>query len=211
MSSALAAAPGSANRPGISPGRDAGEAPERRCIVTGEVLPKAALIRFVVDPQGLIVPDLANRLPGRGLWLTARRGIVEKAVAKRVFARAARQPVSVEDALADRLEALLAARCCELIGLARRAGQAVAGFVKVRSLIAAGEAAVLIEASDGGADSRGKLQALAPGLAIADGLRCSELSAAFGREHVVHAALRRHRLAAAFLAEAARLEGFRAA
>jgi uncharacterized protein len=181
----------------------------RRCFVTGEVRPKAELVRFVVDPAGRIVPDVAARLPGRGLWLTARRDIVERAVAKRLFARAARATVVVEDGLADRIEALLAARCSDLLGLARRAGQAVAGYVKVRELVAGGGAAVLVEAADGGVDARSKLVAVAPGLMLVDRLSCAELSAALGREHVVHAALAPGRLAAAFVAETTRLAGFR--
>jgi len=183
----------------------------RRCIVTGEVRPKEALVRFVVDPDGRIVPDVAGRLPGRGLWLTARRDIVATAVTKRLFARAARASVAVDDGLADWIERLLAERCGEALGLARRAGQAVTGFVKVRALAAGNGAAVLVEAADGGADSRGKLEALAPGIPVVDLLTCAELSAALGREHVVHAALAPGRLAAAFAAEAARLGGFRVA
>jgi hypothetical protein len=186
------------------------EAVARRCIVTGEVRPKTELIRFVVDPEGRIVPDVTARLPGRGLWLAARRDIVAKAVAKRLFARAARASVAVDEGLADRIEALLAAQCCSLLGLARGAGQALTGFVKVRALVAAGEAAVLVEAADGGVDARGKLEALGPGLPVVDRLSCAELSAALGREHVVHAALVPGRLAQSFLAAAARLGGFRA-
>jgi uncharacterized protein len=183
----------------------------RRCIVTGEVRPKAELIRFVVGPEGKVVPDIAGRLPGRGLWLTARRDIIETAVAKRLFARAARAQDGVDEGLANLVEQLLAQRCCAGLGLARRAGQAVAGFVKVRTLVAAGGAAVLVEAADGGGDSRAKLATLAPHLPIVDRLTCAELSAAFGREHVVHAVLAPGRLARSFVAEAARLGGFRAA
>ena len=183
----------------------------RRCIVTGEIRPKAELVRCVAGPDGAIVPDVAGRLPGRGLWLTARRDIVTTAVTKRIFARAARSQVIVDEGLADRIEQLLAARCCAIFGLARRAGQAVAGFVKVRTLVASGGAAVLVEAADGGSDSRAKLAALAPGLPVIDRLSCAELSAAFGREHVVHAALLPGRLAASLVAEAARLGGFRTA
>ena len=195
-------------------GRRNGEAGavDRRCIVTGTVGPKSAMIRFVVDPAGQIVPDITGRLPGRGLWLTARRDIVARAVAKRLFTRAARTQVTVDEGLANRIEALLAAQCCGLLGLARRAGQAVTGFAKVRALVAAGGAAVLVEASDGGADSRGKLEALSGGaVPVVDRLSAAELSAAFGREHVVHAALAPGRLAQAFVAEAKRLGGFRVA
>ena len=88
--------------------------PQRRCIATGEVHDRARLLRFVVGPDGTVVPDIDERLPGRGLWLTPRRDIVDRAVAKRLFARAARRQVSVPPDLADRLETLLARRCCRL-------------------------------------------------------------------------------------------------
>ena len=175
------------------------------------VRPKAELIRFVLAPDGKLVPDLAGRLPGRGLWLSARRDIVAAAVTKRLFARAARQAVLVDDDLADRLEALLAGRCRDDIGLARRAGQAVAGFTKVEAALASGWAAVLVAAADGAADGRGKLRALAPDVPRVEALTGAELGTAFGREHVVHAALAPGRLAEALCADAARLAGFRVA
>jgi predicted RNA-binding protein YlxR (DUF448 family) len=185
------------------------DGPLRRCIATGDVRPKEELLRFVVAPDGGVVPVVAGRLPGRGLWLTARRDIVTAAASKRLFARAARRPVVVEDGLADRVEALLAQRCRDHIGLARRAGQAVMGFTKVHAALAAGKVAVLAAAADGAADGRGKLRALAPGLPLVDRLTSAELAAAFGREHVVHAALAPGRLARAFLVDAGRLAGFR--
>jgi predicted RNA-binding protein YlxR (DUF448 family)/ribosomal protein L30E len=169
------------------------------------------LLRFVVAPDDSIVPDMAGRLPGRGLWLTARRDIVGAAVTKRLFARAARRPVIVDDGLADRVEILLAKRCLDRIGLARRAGRVVMGFAKVQAALEAGKVAVLVAATDGAADGRDKLKALAPGLPLAECLTSAELGAAFGREHVVHAALFPGRLAEAFLADTARLGGFRAA
>lgn len=103
----------------------------------------------------------------------------------------------------------MAKRCLDHIGLARRAGQAVMGFAKVQAALAAGKAAVLVAAADGAAEGRGKLTALAPGLPLAERLTSAELGAAFGREHVVHAALAPGRLAEAFLADMARLGGFR--
>jgi uncharacterized protein len=175
------------------------------------VRPKAELLRFVVGPEGRIVPDIAGKLPGRGLWLTARRDIVAAAVTKRLFARAARQPVIVDDDLAERVEALLAERCRDQIGLARRAGQAVMGFAKVEAALAQGKAAVLLAAADGAADGRTKLRSLAPGLPLVEQLSGAELGAAFGREHAVHAALAPGRIAQALIADAARLAGFRGA
>jgi predicted RNA-binding protein YlxR (DUF448 family) len=174
--------------------------PERRCIVTGEVRPQAGLIRFVVSPEGAIVPDIAHRLPGRGLWLTARRDIVVEAVAKRRFAHAARRPVSVDDGLADRVETLLVKRCHDLIGLARRAGHARMGFVKVEQMLAA---------VDGGADGRAKLRARAPNVPERAVLTATELGLAFGREHVVHVAVARGGFAETLAAELGRLGGFR--
>jgi uncharacterized protein len=181
----------------------------RRCIVTGEVRPKPELIRFVVSPEGRIVPDIAERLPGRGLWLTARRDIVAAAVAKRLLARAARRPIVVEDALADRVEALLVASCRDLIGLARRAGAAQAGFVKVQKLLASGAAGLLLAASDGAADGRDKLRALLPESKECALLTAAELGAAFGRDRAVHVVVRRGAFAAALARELDRLAGFR--
>jgi len=183
----------------------------RTCLVSGESRDKSELLRFVVGPDGAVVPDIEGRLPGRGLWLLPRRDIVDAASAKRLFARAARRNVEVPDGLADRVEDLLARRCVDLIGLARRAGQAVTGFAKVEAALDKGEAAVLVEAAEGAAGGRGKLKRLAPGLPVIDALTSAELGRAFAREMAVHAALSRGGLAKKFLAESARLAGFRAA
>jgi uncharacterized protein len=154
---------------------------------------------------------VAERLPGRGLWTLARRDIVARAVKKRLFHRAARTAVGVEEDLDRRVEGLLAGRAIDLIGLARRAGLAVAGFAKVEAVLNAGKAAVLIAACDGSADGRGKLRARAPGLPLVEALSSAELGAAFGRESAVHAALKAGPLAEAFLTDAGRLAGFREA
>jgi uncharacterized protein len=183
----------------------------RSCLVSGESRDKSLLLRFVVGPGGDIVPDIEGRLPGRGLWLLPRRDIVATALAKRLFARAARKPVEVPASLADRIEDLLARRCVDLIGLARRAGQAVTGFAKVEAALDKGEAAVLVEAAEGAAGGRGKLKRLAPGLPVIDALTSAELGRAFAREMAVHACLSRGGLAKKLLAESARLAGFRTA
>lgn len=190
---------------------DSPHGPFRRCLVTGAVLPKATLVRFVLGPDAEIVPDVAGKLPGRGLWLTARRDIVAEAAGKRVFARAAKAPAVVSAGLEDRVEALLAQRCIEILGLARRAGLAWAGFVRVRNALAEGKAAVLVSAIEAAAEGREKLAASAPELPRVACLTGRELGAAFGREQVVHAALGKGRLADLFVAEARRLRGFRAA
>lgn len=190
-------------------GRDGADGPERRCIATGTVRPKSELLRFVLAPDGAVVPDLAGRLPGRGLWLTARRDIVVLAVARRLFERASQTPAKAPVDLADRIEALLRRRCCDLIGLARRSGQAVAGYEKVRSALRDGTAAVLLAAADGGEGGREKVRAGGPDLPLVDVLSADELGQAFGRDHVVHAAIGGGRLGRALLVEAARLTAFR--
>jgi hypothetical protein len=190
-----------------------GETPtgaSRRCLVTGAVRPKSALLRFVLDPAGQVVPDIAGKLPGRGLWLTAQRDIVMEAAGKRVFARAAKAPAVVPGGLEDRIEALLAQRCIEILGLARRAGLAVAGFVRVKTALTEGKAAVLVEATDAAADGQEKLASAASALPRVACLSARELGVAFGRERAVHAALGKGRLADLFVVEARRLRGFRA-
>jgi len=188
---------------------DRADGPQRRCIVTGEVRDRAALLRFVVAPSGEIVPDLAARLPGRGLWLTPRRDIVDRVVAKRLFARAARGPVVVPAGLADHIEALLVQRCIEAIGLARRAGLAVAGFEKVCETVRAGNAALLLAALDGAETGRRKIRTLGRGLPVVAVLTAAELGRGFGREHVVHASIGPGPLRDRVANDAHRIAGFR--
>ncbi|MGC2412878.1 MAG: DUF448 domain-containing protein, partial [Stellaceae bacterium] len=132
--------------------------------MTGEVRDRGTLLRLVVGPDGAIVPDIEARLPGRGLWLTPRRDIVDRAVAKRIFARVARRPVVALPELADRIESLLAQRCCDAIGLARRAGLAVAGFERVSETARRGQAGLLLFALDGAEAGRRKLTGVGRGL-----------------------------------------------
>ncbi len=184
---------------------------QRRCIVSGEVKETRNLVRFVVAPGGAVVPDVAERLPGRGIWLSASREMVGAACAKGLFAKAARAKVSVADDLADQTETLLARRCLDLLGLARRASQAALGFEKVRTLISAGGAILLIAARDGADNGKAKLRGLGKGLPVVELFASVELSLAFGRENVIHAALAPGRLADRFLTETVRLAEFRPA
>jgi uncharacterized protein len=180
----------------------------RRCLVTREILAVEKMIRFVVGPDGAIVPDLAGRLPGRGLWLSARRDIVTAACSGGVFAKAAHQSVRVPPDLVDRVERLLRRSCLDLIGLTRRAGQAVAGFEKARDWIQRGQAAVLVCGVDAGPDGREKLNRVDAEVAFVCVLSGEELGKAFGRERIVHAVLGHGKLAERFVREAARLAGF---
>lgn len=195
-------------------GAEAGREPVRRCLASGERLPTERLIRFVVGPDGIVVPDLAAKLPGRGMWLSADARSIMTALDRKLFARAARAAVQAPTDLADRVTMLLVRRCIETVSLARRAGEAVCGFEKTRAELTAGRAAVLIQARDGAADGRGKLAAAAragtgPGVPIVSLLEAAEIGEAFGRETAVHAALAPGGLSRRFQAEAQRLAGFR--
>ncbi len=185
--------------------------PRRRCILTGEVKDPAELVRFVVSPEGRITPDLAGKLPGRGLWLSATAAALAEATKSHRFARAARAPVTADADLVEQVGAGLAERCLGYLGLAQRSGAVVTGFEKVAAALRAGRGAVLIAAADGAPSARKRLQALGGGARPIDLFSRSELSLALGRGNVVHAALSPGRISACFASEAARLAGFRAA
>lgn len=182
-------------------------APQRRCIASGAVLPKAELIRFVAAPDGMITPDLAEDLPGRGMWVRADRAALDRAVARNLFSRAAKIQARVPEDLAGQVCALLRRRAVQTLGQARGAGQAIAGFEKVRGWLRQRQAALLLAACDGAADGRGKLAALAGPLPLIDLFDAAELGQAFGRPHVVHAALAAGGLARRLRVDARRLQG----
>lgn len=134
------------------------DGPERRCIATGESQPKAGLIRFVIGPDAQVVPDVMGRLPGRGIYVAADRAAIAKAASKGLFSRAARQPVKAPDGLAEMVERLLVRRVTDLLSLARKAGDAVTGYEKVKEWLVKGQAIALIQASDGSERGKAKLR-----------------------------------------------------
>ncbi len=181
----------------------------RRCIASGAERPRGELLRFVVDSADRLVPDIAGRLPGRGIWLSPDRDSFKTARDKKLFQRAARRSLIIDAGLDARIEQLLAKRCIEIVGLARRAGHAVAGFEKVADKLRHGQAALLLEAADGAEDGCRKLRRLAPDTPVATALRAEELGRAFGRDRTVHAVLAPGALADKLLTETRRLAGFR--
>ncbi len=191
----------------------------RRCIVTRQALEKPAMIRFVLDPEGRVVPDLKEKLPGRGLWVTADRESLAQAAAKNAFAKAARQSAKVPADLVERVAELAKREVAELIGLARKSGQLRAGFEKVQIALQAGRVRVLIAASDGAEDGRGKLARLAAsvtsvlgrsGVEIVAPLTAAELAQALGRDHAVHAAIAESGIAERIIIACRRLRGLQA-
>lgn len=171
------------------------------------------LIRFVAGPGGAVVPDLARKLPGRGLWVAADRASVETAARKGLFSRAAKAKLSAAPDLADQVEALLRKRVLDGLGLAKRAGDLISGFEKVAAALAAGKATWLIEASDGAADGRRKILNVArksPRPVETLGVySAAELGLALGGENVIHTAFLAGRGAGRWTSDVRRLSGFR--
>ena len=188
--------------------KDENDDVERKCIVTGEVQPKAGLIRFVIGPDNQVVPDILGKLPGRGIYVTAYRAILEQA-RKGQFSRSAKQAVTVPDGLLDEVERQIARRTVDLIALTRKAGRAVCGFEKVKGWLAGGERVrVLVQASDG--SERGKTKLWTPeGARYFGCLTSAELGLAFGRQSVIHGALATGGLSDRVVEEATKLRGLR--
>jgi hypothetical protein len=171
----------------------------RMCAVTREVRPIGELIRFVVSPQGEVIPDLKRKLPGRGLWVSASRRTVAEAVRRNQFSRGFKREIRAAPTLPADTEALLVRSCTEALAMAAKAGQVVSGFSKVGGALEGREAAALIHASDGAADGIRKLDAIvrqkrgtsaeSPEFPILDVLTSAELDLALGRSNVIHAAL----------------------
>lgn len=188
--------------------KDRSEGPERKCVVTGEVQPKSGLIRFVAAPDDSVVPDILGKLPGRGVYVTASREVLETAIRKKAFARGLKAQVRVPDDLADEVERQLSRRVVDLISLARKSGAAVSGYEKVKDWLAKEEAEVLLQAVDG--SGRGKSKLSTPHFGRYIGwMTANELGMAFGRQTVVHAALASGGLTQRVVEDAQRLRGVR--
>lgn len=191
---------------------------ERKDIASGELRDPADMLRLGFSPDGLVVADIYDKLPGRGAWIDATRASVDKAVKTGAFARAAKRKVTVPDNFADSIEAGLSARVLGLLGMAKRAGQLESGFENVRSCARADQIGVRIEASDGQPDGRSKIRVVVK--AIAKELEVSmpifigcfdstELGQVIGRDNMVHACVHKGNMAKAISREIERLAGFR--
>lgn len=206
------------NDPGVDEDDELVAGPLRRCVVTRVALPIAELIRFVAAPNAELVPDLDQRLPGRGAWVTANRQTIEKAVKTRAFARSLKSQAVASDDLCDRLDAQLRQRLTGAVSLANKAGRLITGFQQVDAALDKGEIAVLLHGRDAAPDGCHKLdrkfRAIArdggPQAKIYDLLSISELGLAIGRPSVVHAGLKPGGLAERFTREAERLERYNA-
>lgn len=191
--------------------------PERTCVVTREPGSKSELMRFVLGPAGEVVPDLRQRLPGRGVWVTPTAARLGEAVRKRLFPRAFKAEARVSSTLVAEVDAALLADLRGALALANKAGAVVAGFGKVEEALVRGRAAALIHAREAAEDGRRKLAAaLRKGeggtisqIATLDDLSGDDLDMALGRVHVIHAALLAGAGSAGCLARWRRLRVFR--
>jgi uncharacterized protein len=187
----------------------------RRCALTRERRPKQDLIRFVLAPSGEIVPDLKERLPGRGVWVTAAHDRVAEAAKRNVFARALKTAVTAPTGLAEKVDRLLVEGALGALALANKAGEVVFGTAKVEEAIARSRVAALIHASDAAEDGCRKLDGKFRVTARGDTpapiriFSADELGLASGKTNVIHAALIQGGAAAKFLASASRAERYR--
>ena len=200
-------------RPADGPKTHAEASRQRRDAASGEVMDEARLVRFVAGPDGMVVPDLARKLPGRGVWVEARRGALEQAIKRDAFSRSAKTKLRTPPDLADQVEQGLRRRLLAGLGLARKAGELISGFEKTAAAVDAGRVAWLLEAKDGAADGRRKMWAHVirhprpP--EVLDAFESAELAMALGLEHVVHAGLLAGHGAARWTTEVRRWNGFR--
>jgi len=176
---------------------------ERRCIVNREATERDELLRFVLGPgdinngdnssNTIVVPDLKEKLPGRGVWVTCSKSCVEEAVTKNLFARAFKTKCEVPDDLPKTIDTLLEKRCLNALSLAKKAGQVITGFEKVSSAMSKKPLDVLIEAQDGAKDGQNKLEKKFKAI-FADGkiiklFTSAQMDMAFGGTNVIHAAI----------------------
>ena len=178
------------------------------CIFTGEKQHRSELLRFVVGPEKVVVPDILGCLPGRGFWLKSSKKVISAACKKNIFSRYARTSVTVPEDLVDMVESLLRRRCLEIFGLARRAGQMVGGYEKVKLILLAEKVGVLFMASDVAHDGKNKIDRLVVDTPIINCFSGCELGAAVGRERLAHAAVKSGGFTQKLRSETSRLLGF---
>jgi uncharacterized protein len=190
--------------------------PSRTCVATRSVLPVDHLIRFVLDPYGVLTPDLKGKLPGRGAWVCASRSILEDAIKRKCFARSLKKPVVTPENLSGLVESLLVADVRQALAIANKAGLVITGFSKVEAAVAKRNTILLVSASDGSSDGKRKLtQAIlrnhgsADAIPLLSPLTCDEMDLALGRENAIHAALQAGSASDAFLMKCKRLMNFR--
>lgn len=196
------------------PDAKADGSPFRMCLASRERLPASLMVRFVLDPSNTVVPDVAGKLPGRGVWVSCDRDALEGVIsAKGGFARGFKKQVNVPEGLADQVDRLLLQKCISTLGLAKRASALILGFDQVRNELLKRRPGWLLEALDGAEDGRRRVLGLAVGqyerVRVATALSAFELGSAVGREQVIHGLLKTGRFADQWTKDYRRLYEFR--
>jgi predicted RNA-binding protein YlxR (DUF448 family) len=175
--------------------RDCG--PERFCVVARAVKPADEMIRFVVGPDGNVVPDLKRKLPGRGVWVTGTRTALADAVRRKAFGHGFKRDVRVAADFVQATERLLVRAALDALAIAGKAGHVPAGFGKVESALEREKIAAIIHAADAARDGVRKIEAAmrrrfgadAEKIMVIDAFTGRELDLALGRPNVIHAAV----------------------
>lgn len=163
--------------------------PLRKCIVTGQSQATVEMIRFVLGPFGEVVPDIEEKLPGKGMWVTSCYETISKTVEKRSFERSMHQKILISDGFLENIERKLVDRAVSAVGLARRAGRVLAGHAKIDRALRERKVLLRIEAKDGAKDGRNKLTRLNPSIPILDCVYGKELARAFEKRDTIHLAI----------------------
>ena len=189
----------------------------RTCIATRAELAPSELIRFVPAPDGSVTPDLARKLPGRGVWVTCNAHTLADAIRSKAFARSLKRKVVVSDDLVNQVEQLMIRRVIEALSLANKAGCVVTGFSKIDAELSRGNLTVLLHGKEASQDGSGKLdrkwRAVAADIGktpvIVNELTIAQLDLATGRENVVHAGMSAGGATTRFSIEVERLGRYR--
>jgi uncharacterized protein len=186
---------------------------ERLCVATRDVRPVDELIRFVVGPDGKVVPDLKGKLPGRGVWVTGTRSALEEAIKRKAFARGFKRDVRLPADLAGQTEGLLQGAVLDALAMAAKAGMVAAGFAKAAAALEHNNAVALLRAAEASPDGVRKLDAIirreGTSVPVIEFLTSVQLDLALGRPNVIHAALLASVVSDTFLSRSRRLERYR--
>ncbi len=184
----------------------------RTCFVTRKTLPKERLLRFVLGPGRILAFDLNNKLPGRGYWLCCDGFVVRQAVSKNLFQKAMRGTVKIPEGFEEQIAEGMRRRCLQRISLCKKAGVLLSGFEKVKDALSKGKVQILLQACDGGADGREKLEKVCSGLEekvfLVQDFSGEELGVAIGWDKGVHVCIEKSPMAVALIREIERMRSF---
>ena len=180
----------------------------RKCIVTGQILEKEKLLRFVVTPDNQIVPDFKKKLPGKGVYVVNAKTSLQKAIDANIFAKVLKKKVKVDASLINQVETVLSKNALSSVSLARKAGCLVCGMDKVKELLKSGKASFLLEASDAAEDGHNKIMSLAKNLEVFVLFKIEELDKELAKDNTVHLAFKKDKMAEAVRQTLVRLTSF---